>query len=259
MGYAFGDTILAAKRLFLLGETFSESTRVFMRESVDTRLEMAADLGCGPGYTTHLLADTLSPCHTVGLDNSESFVGLAQSTASDTVSFLLHDITTGPFPSAPYDLLFSRFVLTHMRNPKAIVDLCGTQLNAQGLLLIEEVEYIDTTNPVFNAYINIQQAMLAEQSNLLYIGPKLDEIADWVSLKRRSSEVRTVAVPANNAAAMFHMNLGVWQHNDFVQRFHERSELDQLEISLAAIASAPDDTRPVEWGLRHIVMERAKP
>ena len=52
--------------------------------------------------------------------------------------------------------------------------------------------------------------MLAEQSNLLYIGQKLDEIADWVSLKRRSSEVRTVAVPVNKAAAMFHMNLGVW-------------------------------------------------
>ena len=101
--------------------------------------------------------------------------------------------------------------------------------------------------------------MLAEQSNLLYIGQKLDEIADWVSLKRRSSEVRTVAVPVNKAAAMFHMNLGVWQHNDFVQRFHERSELDELEISLAAIASDPVDTRPVEWGLRHIVMERAKP
>ena len=106
-------------------------------------------------------------------------------------------------------LLFSRFVLTHMRNPKAIVELWGTQLNAQGLLLIEEVEYIDTANPVFNTYINIQRAMLAEQSNLLYIGPKLDEIADWVSLKRRSSEVRMVAVPANKAAAMFHMNLGV--------------------------------------------------
>ena len=86
---------------------------------------MAADLGCGPGHTTHLLADTLSPCHTVGLDNSESFFGLAQSTASDTVSFRLHDITTGPFPLAPYDLLFSRFVLTHMRNPKAIVELWG--------------------------------------------------------------------------------------------------------------------------------------
>ena len=63
---------------------------------------------------------------------------------------------------------------------------------------------------MFNTYIDIQRAMLAEQSNLLYIGPKLDEIADWVSLKRRSSVVRMVAVPANKAAAMFHMNLGVW-------------------------------------------------
>ena len=259
MGYAFGDTTLAARRLALLGETFSESTRVFMRESVDTPLEMAADLGCGPGHTTHLLAEALSPSHTVGLDNSESFVGLAQSTASDTVSFLLHDITTGPFPSAPYDLLFSRFILTHMRNPKAIVELWGTQLNAQGLLLIEEVEYIDTANPVFNTYIDIQRAMLAEQSNLLYIGPKLDEIADWVSLKRRSSEVRMVAVAANKAAAMFHMNWSVLRHNDFVQHSHERAELEELETSLAAIASDRVDARPIEWGLRHIVIERAKP
>ena len=135
----------------------------------------------------------------------------------------------------------------------------GTQLNAQGLLLIEEVEYIDTVNPVFNTYIDIQRAMLAGQSNLLYIGPKLDEIADWVSLKRRSSEVRTVTVPADKAAAMFHMNWSVWQHNDFVQRSHERAELEELETSLAAIASDRVDARPIEWGLRNIVMERAKP
>ena len=157
MGYAFRDTKLAAMRLRLLAEVFSESIQLFMRESVDTRLGTAADLGCGPGYTTHLLVDTLSPCHTVGLDNSESFVGLAQSTAPETVTFHQHDITTGPFPSAPYDLLFSRFVLTHMRDPKAVVDFWGTQLNGHGLLLIEEVEYIDTIDPAFNTYIKIQQ------------------------------------------------------------------------------------------------------
>ena len=136
MGYAFGDTSLAARRLRLLAETFSESSRMFMREAADRHLGLAADLGCGPGYTTHLLADTLFPRHTVGLDNSESFVGLARSTASETVSFRLHDIKTEPFPSAPYDLLFSRFVLTHLPSPETIVDLWGRQLNVHGLLLI---------------------------------------------------------------------------------------------------------------------------
>ena len=256
MGYAFGDTTLAAKRLRLLAETFSESSRGFMREAVDSRPRMAADLGCGPGYTTHLLADTLSPYHTVGLDNSESFVDLAQSTASETVSFRLHDITTGPFPSGPYDLLFSRFVLTHLRSPEAVVDLWGRQLNVCGLLLMEEVEHIGTANLVFNSYINIQRAMLGEQGNSLYIGLKLNGIADSASLKLRFGEVRTAAVPASRAAAMFHMNLGVWRHNDFVQRTHEPAKLDELEGGLAAIASGRGDTTPVEWVLRHIVMER---
>ena len=201
------------------------------------------------------LADTLSPCHTVGLDNSESFVGLAQSTASDTVSFRLHDITTGPFPSAPYDLIFSRFVLTHMRNPKAIVELWGTQERA-GTVADRRSREFRHSQPSVQHLHRYATGYAGRACSLLYIGPKLDEIADWVSLKRRSSEVRMVAVPANKAAAMFHMNLGVWQHNDFVQRSHERAE---LEISLAAIVSNPRNARPIEWGLRHIVMERAKP
>ena len=52
MTYAFGDTDLAARRLALLAETFAESSRAFMREAAGGRLRMAADLGCGPGYST---------------------------------------------------------------------------------------------------------------------------------------------------------------------------------------------------------------
>ena len=259
MGYAFGDTDLAARRLALLAETFAESSRTFMRQSVDRRLAIAADLGCGPGYSTHLLAGTLAPDHTVGLDNSESFLDLARATASEKVSFRLHDITTGHFPSGPYDLLFSRFELTHLQCPEAVVELWGRQLDVNGLLLMEEVEYVGTTHQVFTSYLDIQQAMLTEQGNSLYIGPRLDGIPDSDSLKRRSSDVRPVGMPASRAAAMFHMNLGVWRHNDFVQRSYEPADLDELESELSAIALGSVDTSAVEWGLRRIVMERTDP
>ncbi len=258
MTYAFGDTDLAARRLALLAETFAQSSRAFMGEAhVGPRL--AGDLGCGPGYSTHLLASTLEPAHTRGLDNSESFLDLARPTASDTVSFRLHDITTGPFPSGPYDLLFSRFELTHLQRPEAVVELWGSQLAVGGRLLIEEVEYIETSHPVFTSYIEINQAMLTEQGNSLYIGPVLDAIPEPPSLKRRSSNVQSVPIPADRAAAMFHMNLGVWRHNEFVQRTFDASDLDDLESNLAAIASGRIAVSPVEWGLRHIVMDRIDP
>ena len=259
MSYAFGDTGLAAQRLALLAETFAESSRLFMRESVERRPRIAADLGCGPGYSTRLLADTLSPVQTVGLDNSESFLNIAtKTTASDRVSFRLHDITTGPFPFGPYDLLFGRFELTHLRGPEAVVKLWGEQLNVQGLLLLEEVEYIDTTNPVLESYLNMQQAMLAEQGNSLYIGPELDRMGGSDSLNRRSSEVRTVQVTASRAAEMFHMNLGVWTHNVFVKNSYEQLELDELESGLLAFSRERGSASPVEWGLRQIVFERVR-
>ncbi|MXX18751.1 MAG: class I SAM-dependent methyltransferase [Dehalococcoidia bacterium] len=259
MTYAFGDTDLAARRLALLAETFAQSSRTFLVEAAHTGLRLAADLGCGPGYSTHLLAGTLEAAHTTGLDNSDSFLDLARPTASETVSFRLHDITTGPFPCGPYDLLFSRFELTHLQRPEAVVELWGRQLEVGGRLLIEEVEYIETPHPVFTAYMEINQAMLTEQGNSLYIGPVLDAILDPPSLKRRASNVQSVPVPADRAAAMFHMNLGVWRHNDFVRRNFAPSDIDDLDGSLAAIASGQTAVGPVEWGLRHIVMERIDP
>ena len=147
MSYAFGDTDLAAQRLALLAETFAESSRAFMREAARAGLRMAGDMGCGPGYSTHLLANALAPDHTVGLDNSESFLALARPTATSSVSFRFHDITTGPFPSGPYDLLSCRFGLTHLRSPGTVVELWGDQLDVNGLLLMEEVEYLARRNP----------------------------------------------------------------------------------------------------------------
>ena len=259
MTYAFGDTDLAARRLASLAETFAPSSRAFMGEAAHRELRLAADLGCGPGHSTHLLAGALEPVHTIGLDNSESFLDLARPTASEAVSFRLHDITTDPFPSGPYDLLFSRFELTHLQRPEAVIELWGRQLAVGGCLLIEEVEYIETTHPVFNSYMDINQAMLTEQGNSLYIGPVLDAIPDPPSLKRRSSKVQAVPIPADRAAAMFHMNLGVWRHNDFVRRTVDPSDLDDLDSSLAAIASGRTAVGPVEWGLRHIVLDRIDP
>ena len=258
-GYAFGDSSLAARRLSLVAKTFAESSRAFMRESVQTRPQLAADLGCGPGYTTHLLADTLDPQHTVGLDNSENFLAQARSTAPEKMSFHLHDITTGPFPKGPFELIYGRLVLTHLLDPEAAITLWTDQLHAQGLLLIEEVERIDTTIPALVTYLDIQQAMLTHQGNDLYIGPRIDAITASDKLQRRTSNIRVLRVPARRAAAMFHMNLGVWRHNDFVREHYTPATMDALEHDLYTLSQDHNDTPPVKWYLRQIVMERSAP
>ena len=254
--YTFGDSDLAARRLALVAETFADTSAAFMRESVTTRPQLAADLGCGPGYTTHLLSNTLNPIRTVGLDNSENFLANTRKTASGKVSFRLHDITVGPFPETPFDLIFSRLVLTHLQDPMAAIALWTEQLRPGGLLLIEEVERIDTKVPALVTYLDIQQAMLTQQGNELYIGPRLDALTTSHKLHRRSSNVRTLQVPADRAAAMFHMNLGVWRDNDFVRQTYAPTTLDALEQDLQTMTQVHRNASTVEWRLRQIVIER---
>ena len=254
--YAFGDSGLAARRLSLVAETFAESSRAFLLESVKARPQLAADLGCGPGYTTKLLADTLDPNHTVGLDNSESFLAQARTTATEKVSFRLHDITSVPFPNGPFDLIYGRLVLTHLPEPEKVILTWGTQLRPMGLLLMEEVERIDTDVPALVTYLDIQQGMLAHQNNELYIGPRLEAITGSDKLQRRVSRINALQVPACRAAEMFHMNLGVWRHNDFVRAKYDAATLDCLEQALLALAQDENDSSPVEWQLRQMVMER---
>ena len=255
-GYAFGYTELAVRRLQLVAEVFGESSSAFMREAIDYRPRLAVDLGCGPGHTTHLVIRTLCPEHTVGLENSESFLDYARTTGSEGVSFLQHDITKIPFPTGPAEVIFGRLVLTHLVDPEVVVHLWGSQLSVGGRLLMQEVEHIVTANPVLASCLDMQQAMLKEQGNALYIGPRLDAIGDSVTLKRKASKVRTLEVPEPRAASMFLMNFRVWRHNEFVQRNYSAESLDELETQLSAIAGGPTGATTVEWGLCEIVMER---
>ena len=257
--YAFGDSGLAAQRLALLASTFAESSADFMRQFVETPPKQAADLGCGPGYSTHLLADTLKPDRTVGLDNSESFLTYARTTATAKVFFHHHDIMAAPFPDGPFDLIFGRFLLTHLPGPEAAIALWTGQLRPRGLLLIEEVERIDTDNPEFLSYLDIQQRMLRQQGNDLFIGPRLDAAAGPDGTRRRTSSVRRLHVSASRAAGMFHMNLGVWRRHEFVREHWNSVTLNNLERDLDAIARGDNSVPPVEWRLRQIAMERVEP
>ncbi len=58
--YLFGDSDLAQQRLELLARVFEESTRDFVLEAAaDRRWRLAVDLGCGPGFTTGLIVQSL--------------------------------------------------------------------------------------------------------------------------------------------------------------------------------------------------------
>jgi len=88
-----------------------------------THDERVLDIGCGCGSTTLEIARRVSPSgHVVGVDISTVMLARAQSAAEvagiHNVRFENADAQTYPFPSAAFDLLFSRFGVMFFSDPQ---------------------------------------------------------------------------------------------------------------------------------------------
>ena len=189
----------------------SPRPEVLLREASPGARNLGVDLGCGPGHTTALLSEVLQCRRTVGLDLSAEFIERARRFASDRVAFHVHDVTVVPFPVGPADLLYCRFLLTHLRDPHRLFARWATQLAPGGLLMVEEVESIATNSPALERYLEILDQMLRSQSNQLYIGSELEGAPVPQSLAKRKSGILEFPVFPADAAAMFAMNLRTWR------------------------------------------------
>jgi trans-aconitate 2-methyltransferase len=253
--YTFGDSELAERRLELLGTTFQDTTRDFLRAQAPEGPKLAVDLGSGPGHTTELLRDTLHPALTLAIDFSSAYVAAtAKRVGGDPgVEVLEADVLDLPERVSEANVIFVRMLLTHLRDPLAAVDLWLERLAPGGVILIEEVESIETEEAGLVRYLALQREMLEANGNRLEIGPRLDaELAAHPAL--RSSEVATFQPGAGIAARMFGMNFRTWRDRREVVEEHETTELDAIAAGLGRVATAPEDSAPITWGMRQIVL-----
>jgi trans-aconitate 2-methyltransferase len=249
--YLFGDTDLAAQRLKLLASVYQESTRSFLvRAAASGHFRVALDLGCGPGFTTRLIADTLACDRVTGLDASPAFIKLAIANSGEGVSFLQHDITSIPFATGRANLIFSRFLLTHLSDAAGVVAKWVTELEPRGLLLLEEAEVIHTSDPIFARYLRIVEEMLASHSNQLYAGQLVASLNFESKLTSVTNESTSLSVRNADAARMFALNLQTWKENQFVRANYSHDSIVELENALAEIASNESAASDIEWKLR---------
>jgi SAM-dependent methyltransferase len=254
--YAFGDSEIASERLEMVARVFEPASRALLRELGLPVVELAVDLGCGPGHTTALLAEVLRCRRTVGLDLSPRFIAQARRFASDRVEFHVHDVTVVPFPVGPADLLYGRLLLTHLQGPLQVIARWATELAPGGLLVVEEVESIATSSSVLERYLAILDQMLRSQSNQLYIGSELEGAPVPPSLAKRKSRILDFPVSPADAAAMFAMNLRTWCDHRFVRERVEKREIERLERDLDSLRADPSPGVEAVWRLRHLVYQR---
>lgn len=232
--YAFGDSPLAARRLARLAELCGPTSRAFITRAVADRPRLALDLGCGTGHTTRLFAETTGAKQMVGLDRSRAFLDLARRKPMDSIAFVEHDVTTVPFPVGPADVIFARYLLSHVAELEAVVARWLTQLAPGGVLLLEENETIATTQPVFRDYLARAAALIREHGGELEVGGRLARLGG-------TSEVISFRPINADVAQLFLMNLDAQGYEGSL-----RTGLLPLTTQTAR--------QDIEWRLRQVVL-----
>jgi SAM-dependent methyltransferase len=139
------------------------------------------DVGCGGGHVTLLMARVVGPHGgVVGLDLDRAILALAQHAADAghlaNVQFR-HADAVDPQEDAAYDLVYARFVLSHLREPETCLAAMVRACRPQGVIVIGDIDFSGSfCHPYCAAYARytaLYQEVVARRGGDPNIGPKL--------------------------------------------------------------------------------------
>jgi SAM-dependent methyltransferase len=259
MSYTFGDHEEASRRLRRLAEVYEPETRGLLQLALDSgrsrTLGLAVDLGCGPGWTTQLVDAVLKPQQIVGLDFSKRYIAEARANCPE-LEFLQHDIVQTPFPVEPPELLFCRFLLTHLQSPQTALQTWAEVAAPRAMLLIHETERIESPHPALRRYYKLLEVMQRHYGQLLNVGAILETSLAGTAWEVCQSRSLVMEKPAREMAQLHLPNLRTWSRNEFAAQAFDRQELDELEAALDSIASGATEAGLVRNTGRQIVAQR---
>jgi trans-aconitate 2-methyltransferase len=244
--YTFGDNDAAADRLTLLARAFEPSSARLL-ESLDLPAPARAlDLGCGPGFTTALVRETLGAAETWGLDSSDRMIARARSHFGGELSFAVQDVTSSPFPVDGIDVFYGRYLLTHLATPRSVLDACALAARKGARLAIEENCALESAHPIFVDYYRRVSRMHAYYGQDMYVGERLVTLAEGTPWRVGRFERTRIRLDGRVMARLHAMNVRTWRSDPFAASAFGAADVDAMTRDLDAIAegrrAAPEVT-----------------
>jgi trans-aconitate 2-methyltransferase len=253
--YTFGDNDLAAARLERLAGAYAGSSAAFLRVALPARVERAIDLGCGIGQSTKLLHDLTQGSLVVGYERSAKYLQYARR-CHPTLRFREIDVLLPSYPDRDVDVIYSRFLLTHLHTPRAAMATCLEHLRPGGRLLLEETSNLTSPIPILQTYYAMVGEMQAHYGQELYIGLRLQALADTLPCARVSIVQTPIQIPTNVMARLHAMNIGTWKRDPHMLQTHGLAALERLQSALDDLACSNRTDSAVTSLMAQVVVER---
>lgn len=140
--YVLATGATAANRLRILHSIYGPGARRLLEQAGIRRGMRVADLGCGVGMVTQLLAELVGPTgEVVGVDFSAAQLEQARTllpAALTNVSFIAASATDTGLARESFDLVYCRFLLIHLTEPALALREMHYLLKPNGILVCED-------------------------------------------------------------------------------------------------------------------------
>jgi ubiquinone/menaquinone biosynthesis C-methylase UbiE len=168
-------------RLAVLARAWLPSTSALLdRVGVGPGMR-CVDLGCGGGEVSFEIARRVDAAgHVTGIDMDEVKVGLARAAAATdavgNVEFRVANVHDWSEPDT-YDLVYSRFLLEHLRGRVEVLAGMWSSVRPGGVLVVEDadfdVQFCEPADPRFDAWVSAYLRVLTAHGGDPLVGRRL--------------------------------------------------------------------------------------
>ena len=241
--YAIRGGAEGARRLNLLAEVMAPSTDALLGLAGVAAGMTCIDIGCGVGQVSRALAARVGPRgRVVGLDFDPVKLEEARRECGrvgvENVEFRQADVTGWTEPGA-YDVVYGRFIVSHLPDRAGVMRRFAEALRVPGLLILEDIDFTGAfchpPNPAFARYCELYTRLIERRGGDANAGATLHRLCLGAGL--RDVKLRVVqpahcdCTPEKELSLSTLINIG---DAAVAEGLITRSELDEVTAELAA-------------------------
>ena len=216
-----------AQRLHILARSIMPGTLELLHRAGLRRGMNVLDLGCGPGDVTVAIAQRVGPGGAVvGIDPDE----------------LLDEVER-------YDLVYSRFFLSHMSDPAAMLTKMLRTTVSGGVVVLEDIDIANHTywppSLAFERYMEIYQATARLRGADPNIGPRLPALAADAGLEVVDIHLSTPVFMAGEGKTVARLTLASIAAAAIESGITQKSEVSELLAALEEHESHPGSLQSI--------------
>jgi SAM-dependent methyltransferase len=252
-------------RLDVLSSVMEQATTSLLLRAGVVPGDGCVDVGCGGGNVSRQLARLVGPRGTVvGVDLDPQVLALArhevESEGLKNVRFHVGDATS--IPGGPYDLAYTRFLLSHVGAPAAVLSAMVASLASGGLLIVEDTDFSGgfcyPDSVAYHRLGELARETMRRRGGNADIGPALPSLLRAAGIEEVAVNVAQPTGLSGDVKRLMVLTLELMWQSVLEEGVASPAELEQINADLRGFCDDPTTVMSVPrviqaWGRKRTI------